>query len=99
VAIKSLGPGKIVHTFQETEARRSLSSKSAWDKQIPDSGVVVHTLIWATPSAGDLCKDIERRKIDSLFFACLHLLASTSVGTYFYRRPAGTPSLMGLSNY
>ena len=54
MAIKSLGPGKIVHTFQETEARRSLSSKSAWDKQIPDSGVVVHTLIWATPSAGDL---------------------------------------------
>jgi hypothetical protein len=28
-------------------------------------------LMWATPSAGDLLKDIGRRKISSLFFACL----------------------------
>jgi hypothetical protein len=33
------------------------------------------------------------------FFDCLHLPASTSVGTYFYRRPAETTSLMGLNNY
>jgi hypothetical protein len=31
------------------------------------------------------------------FFTCLHLLANTSVGTYFYRRPAETTSLMGLT--
>ena len=30
---------------------------------------------------------------------CSHLLASTSVGIYFYRRPAETTSLVGLSNY
>jgi hypothetical protein len=28
-------------------------------------------LIWATPFAGDLYKDIGRRKIDTLFFNCL----------------------------
>jgi hypothetical protein len=30
---------------------------------------------------------------------CLHLLDSTSVGIYFYRRPAETTSLVGLSNH
>jgi hypothetical protein len=52
-------------------------------------------LIWATPSAGDLHKDIGRRKICS----SLDLFSSTSVGIYFYRRPAETTSPVGLSNY
>jgi hypothetical protein len=34
------------------------------------------------------------KKEDSFFFACWHLLASTSVGIYFYIRPAETTSLV-----
>jgi hypothetical protein len=41
-------------------------------------------LIWVTPSAGDLHKDIERRKILSSSHACIylaaHLLESTNPG-------------------
>jgi hypothetical protein len=35
----------------------------------------------------------------TFFFDCLNLLASTSVVTYFYRRPAETTSLVGLNYY
>jgi len=48
---------------QEFRAKRS-EFKVTWD-QDPDPVVVVHTLIWATTSAGDFHKDIGRRK--SLF--------------------------------
>jgi hypothetical protein len=44
-------------------------------------------LIWAIPSAGGLHKGNGRKKA-SFFFACLALLPSTSVGTYFFRIPA-----------
>jgi hypothetical protein len=54
-------------------------------------------LNWAMPSAGDLHKNIGRKKILSSSPAW-HLLASTSVGVYFYRRPAETTSLVGLNN-
>ena len=43
-------------------------------------------LIWATHSAGNLHKNNGKRK--AFFFVCLHLLASTSVGGYFFRIPA-----------
>jgi hypothetical protein len=46
---------------QKIKTGRSLSSRSSGMK-----GVVAHTLIWAIPSAGDLHKDIGRRKIYSL---------------------------------
>jgi hypothetical protein len=50
-----------------------------------------HTsLIWTIPFAGGLHKDNGRREIRLLFFTCLHLLASTSVGTSFFRIPAST---------
>jgi hypothetical protein len=42
------------------------------------------------------------RTLEKGRFAVLCLLvlfASTSVGTYFYRRPAETPTLVGLRNY
>ena len=45
-------------------------------KQVPDPGMVVQTLVWATPSAGDLHKDIGRKKIHSshlLAFTCQHI--------------------------
>jgi hypothetical protein len=77
VAMKSLGPGKVVHTFNP----RRLRQGDLWvqgqpgSKQVPDPGVVVHTLIWATPSAGDLYKAIRRRKSHSSLPACTYLPA------------------------
>jgi hypothetical protein len=57
---------------QKIKTGRSLSSRSSGTKQIPEPGVVAQTFIWATPSVGDLHKDFRRRrKIYSLFFACL----------------------------
>jgi hypothetical protein len=56
-------------------------------KQAPDPGMVVHTFnlghtfCWR-PTWG------HWKKEDWLFFTCLHLLASTFVGTDFYRKPA-----------
>jgi hypothetical protein len=47
---------------QETKARRSLSSRSSGIKQVPDPGRWHTPLIWATNSAGNLHKDIGRRK-------------------------------------
>jgi len=41
---------------------------------------------WAIPSARGLHKDNRKRK-GLIFFECLHLLASTSVGTHFFRIP------------
>jgi hypothetical protein len=45
-------------------------------------------LIWDIPSAGGLPKDNGERKYS--FFSCLHLLASASTGTHFFRIPAYT---------
>jgi hypothetical protein len=55
---------------QKIETGRSLSSRSSGTYFVPDSGVMA-PLIWATPSAGDLHKDVGRRKIYSLSFTCL----------------------------
>jgi hypothetical protein len=84
VAMKSLGPGKVVHTFNP----RRLRQGELWVqgqpeiKQVPDSGMVVHTWIWATPSAGGLHKDIETMKNCFSSTACTywpaHLLEPTS---------------------
>lgn len=65
--------GKVVHSFN---ARRSLSSRSARDKASSRFRLLYTPSIWATPSAGGL----YIRTLDSLLFACLHLLTSTSVG-------------------
>jgi hypothetical protein len=51
--------------YVSQEARRSLSSRSSGTKQVPDPGEWYTPLIWATPSAEDLHKDIGRRKISS----------------------------------
>ena len=83
VAMKSLGPGKVVHTFNP---RRLVQGQPGTNKsQIP--GLVVHTFnlghtfCWRTAWG-------HWKKEEWLFFTCLHLLASASVGIYFYRRPA-----------
>ena len=55
---------------QKIKSGRSLSSRSSGTKQVPDPGLVACTLNLG-PSAGDLHKDIGRRKIRSVFFACL----------------------------
>ena len=65
-----------------------------YGKSVSQIQVWWHTpLIWATPSAGDLHKDIGRRKIGSSLMACTYL----SAVIYFHWRPACTTSLMGLS--
>jgi hypothetical protein len=51
------------YVSQETKARGSLSLRSSATKQVPDPGMAAHTFIWVTPSAGDLHKDIGKRKI------------------------------------
>ena len=101
VAMKSLGPGKAVQALN----RRRLRQGDLWvqskpgTKQIPDPGVVVHTLIWATPSAGGLYKNIGRRKAHSSSTVCTclqaHLLEPTSTEDQLKQ----TTSFVGLSNY
>jgi hypothetical protein len=98
--MKSLVPGKVVHTFNSMRPDKEISEfkVSLGTKQVHYLGVVVHTFnlghafCWR-PTKG------HWKKEDSFFFACLYLLASTSVETYFYRRAAETTSLMKLSNY
>ena len=78
VAMKSLGPSKVVCTFN---ARR-LRQGNLWvqgqseTKQVPDSGMVVHTFCWRLMQR-------HWKKEDSLFFIAFiylpaHLLESTS---------------------
>jgi hypothetical protein len=74
---------------QISEFKANLGQSKFQVKNSLGPGMVVLSLIWATPSAGDQHKDNGRRK-DSFFFICLHLLASTSVGTYLFRIPAYT---------
>jgi hypothetical protein len=89
--MKSLRPGKVIDPFNP----RKLCQTDLWvqgqpgTKQDPDPGVLVHTLIWATPLAGGLHKDTEKKE-DSFSFACLLLLARTCAGTYLCRTPAHT---------
>ena len=76
IQVSDLGMEILRHSgyeSQETKARRSLSSRLAWNKtgKSQIQAWWYTPLIWATPSAGDLHKDIGRRKIHSL----LHLLA------------------------
>ena len=61
---------------QETKARRSLEFKVSLGQNKSQIQVWWYTfLIWATPSAGDLHKDIGRRKISSSLPACIYLPA------------------------
>jgi hypothetical protein len=98
VAMRSLGPGKVVYTFNPRRLRQGdlwVQGQPGTKQDPADPGLVVHTFnlghtFWK-PTQG------HWKKEDSLFFACFCLLASTSVGTYFYRRPAETTSLVGLS--
>ena len=55
-------------------------------------------LIWATPSAGDLHKDIGRRKIHSLLsLTCQHICWNLLLQeSWLFRRPGKTCSIMGL---
>ena len=75
---------------QGTKARIPLSSRSSGTKQVPDPGMVVHTFnLGATSSAGDLLKDLRRRKTHFSLPACTYLPAHLLEST----------SLVGLSNY
>jgi hypothetical protein len=100
-AMKCLGEGKVVHAFNPRRPRQSdlWVQYQSGIQQVSDPGSVVHTLIWATPSAGDLHKGIGRRKIHSSSTACTylpaHLLESTSTKDQFKQ----LASLMGLRNY
>jgi hypothetical protein len=77
--MKSLGPGKVVHAFNPRRLKQGVSL----GQNKPHITAWWYTpLIWATPSAGDLHKDIGRRQIHSSLPACpylpAHLLESTS---------------------
>jgi hypothetical protein len=70
--------------------QRDLSSRPAWDKNKSQVQAWCHTpLIWATPSAEDLHKDMGRRKLGSSTPACTYLPAHLLEPT----------SPVGLSNY
>jgi hypothetical protein len=74
MSLKSGDRGKQIHEFKASLGQRKFQ---------------IHTFSRAIPFAGGLHKDNGKRK-GSSFFACLHLLASTSVGAYFFRIPAYT---------
>jgi hypothetical protein len=59
--------------------------------------VAVTPLIWVIPSAGGLLRTI-RGKI-FFFFTRLYLLASKSVGNYFFRIPAYTDQLKYIASW
>jgi hypothetical protein len=60
------------YKFQKNKTGWPLSSRSSGIKGVVVPLIYIYThLIWATSSAGDLHKDIGRRKIYSLFFDCL----------------------------
>lgn len=77
VAMKSLGPDKVVNTFNP----RRLRQGDLWVQsqpgtlQVPIQAWWYTPLIWATPSSGDLHKNIGRRKIHSSLSACTYLPA------------------------
>jgi hypothetical protein len=80
VTMKSLGSGKVVHTFNPSKLRQ----RDLWvqgqpgTKQVPDPGVVAHTF----NLGHTFCWRSTRghwKKEDSILLVCLHLLASTSV--------------------
>ena len=84
--------GNICLKSQETKIRRSLSSRSAWAKQVRDAGMVLHTFNLGHTFCWETClRTLEEERFTLL--ASLHFLASTSVGIYFCRRPAGTTAL------
>jgi hypothetical protein len=74
---ESLGPDKVVHTFNPRRLRQGdLRVKVSLGQSKPQILVWWYTaLIWATPSAADLQKDIGRRKIHSSLPACTYLPA------------------------
>jgi hypothetical protein len=85
--MKSLCPGKLVYpsnpgdrSRQISEFKASLGQSKCQMKHSLSSGMVLPTF--------NLDHTSGRRK--ALFFACLHFLASTSVGTYLFRNPAST---------
>lgn len=77
VAMKSLGLGKVVHAFNPKRLRQG----DLWvqgqpgTKQDPDPGMVVHPFNLGHTFCWRLTKG-RGKKEDSIFFACLHLLAS-----------------------
>jgi hypothetical protein len=103
VAMKSLGPGKVVQAFNP----RRLRQGDVWGqgqpgtKQIPDPGLRANTFNLGHTFCWRPTRDIGRRKICSSLSACIylpaHLLTPSSISSH--RRPAETTSLMGLSNY
>ena len=75
--MESLGPGKVVHTFNPGDWGKEISE---FKVSLGESRLQIqawwHTpLIWATPSAGGLHEDIGRRKIYSSSPACTYLPA------------------------
>jgi hypothetical protein len=82
--MKSLDPDKVVHAFNPRRLRQGdlRVQGQPGTKQVPDPGVVVHTLLCATPSAGGLHKDSGRSNVHSSSTACAympaHLLEPTS---------------------
>jgi hypothetical protein len=81
--MKSLGPGKIVHAFNPRRLRPGISEfkVSPGQNKSQIQAWWRTPLIWATPSAGDLHKDIGRRKTHSLpacTYLPAHLLEPTS---------------------
>ena len=97
---KSLWPGKGVQSFNFRGVRQEdlWVQGQPWTKRVSDPGLMVHTF----NLGHTFCWRPTRwhwNKEESLFFTCLHSLASTSVGTYFYRRPAQTTSPVSLNNY
>jgi hypothetical protein len=66
VAMKNLGPGKIVQTFNPRRPKQGdlwVQGKVSLEQYKSQIQLWWHKpLIWATPSTGDLPKDIGRRK-------------------------------------
>jgi hypothetical protein len=77
--MKSLGPCKVVHTFNP---RREISELKVSMRQSKSQiqAQWYTPLTWASPSPGNQPKDLGRRKILSSLL--LALTASTSAGTY-----------------
>ena len=93
--MKSLGPGKEVHAFnprrqtsRSHEFKASLRQTKFQVKISLGRVVVVHSFNLGHSFSGGLHKDTG--KGSSLFFTCLYLLASTSIGTCFFSIPAFT---------
>jgi hypothetical protein len=89
-SMKSLGPGKVVQAFNPRRWRQAdlWVQSQAGTEQLP-SKEQFKSRHSGTQSGPYLLLG-NRKKKASFFFACLHLLASTSVGTYFFRIPAYT---------